>query len=189
MGNVIPPPHGGSGLINRILPELERETLFEKLSVLKTYNISNSDLSMFYRMGDGGLSPLEGPMVSEEFYHVLDKEFIERNNHKFAWTIPIAFPIYKNDAEQLDIGETVVVKNEAHEIVGLLKVLDVYPFDKIRYVQSVYGTERTDHPQSLRDASTFLHTGVGKSCCFSNPKSFTSCTRICYCLWAGKAYP
>jgi len=146
MGNVIPPPHGGSGLINRILPELERETLFEKLSVLKTYNISNSDLSMFYRMGDGGLSPLEGPMVSEEFYHVLDKEFIERNNHKFAWTIPIAFPIYKNDAEQLDIGETVVVKNEAHEIVGLLKVLDVYPFDKIRYVQSVYGTERTDHP-------------------------------------------
>ncbi|HDZ12568.1 MAG TPA: hypothetical protein ENH53_10140, partial [Bacteroidetes bacterium] len=67
MKTILPPAHGGSGLVNRILPELEKDTLPEKLSTLKTYIISNSDLSMFYRMTDGGLSPLEGPMDSRQF--------------------------------------------------------------------------------------------------------------------------
>ncbi len=162
MKTILPPAHGGSGLVNRILPELEKDTLPEKLSTLKTYIISNSDLSMFYRMADGGLSPLEGPMDSRQFYRVLDEEVIEKNGKKYAWTIPIAFPVSKKDAEELEIGETVFVKNEAGEVVGTLEISDIYPFDKNRYNTSVYGTERTDHPGAkivLDDSREYLLGG------------------------------
>ena len=162
MKTILPPAHGGSGLVNRILPELEKDTLPEKLSTLKTYIISNSDLSMFYRMADGGLSPLEGPMDSRQFFRVLDEEVIEKNGKKYAWTIPIAFPVSKKDAEELEIRETVFVKNEAGEVVGTLEISDIYPFDKNRYNTSVYGTERTDHPGAkivLDDSREYLLGG------------------------------
>ena len=58
--SVIPPVHGGGKLVTRILPEIEREAYLLKANEYKTYTISEADLSMFYRMADGGLSPLEG---------------------------------------------------------------------------------------------------------------------------------
>ncbi len=139
-------PHGGCGLINRIVPEMERDTLIKEAYNLKKYKISNADLSVFYRIADGALSPLVGPMDSNEFNTVLEKEFVERNGKKYAWTIPLAFPVSKNDSSAFSVGETVAVENEKGEVVGTLEISDIYPFDKKKYNASVYLTERTDHP-------------------------------------------
>jgi sulfate adenylyltransferase len=95
MKQSILPPHGGCGLVNRIIPEMERERIQKEAENYPIYNISNADLSVFYRMSDGALSPLEGPMDSKEFNQVLDEEVIERNGSKYAWTIPLAFPVAK----------------------------------------------------------------------------------------------
>ncbi|MCF7908421.1 MAG: sulfate adenylyltransferase [Candidatus Omnitrophica bacterium] len=138
--------HGGCGLIDRFIPKLEREVFLDKISRLKVYNISNADLSIFYRIADGGLSPLEGPMARLEFNKVLADEYIERNGKPYAWTIPLAFAISKSEADNLEVGETVVVRNESQEIIGSLEISDIYPFDKTAYNKSVYGTERIDHP-------------------------------------------
>lgn len=142
----IPPAHGGCGLINRIVPEVERDSFIAKATKYKVYNISNADLSLFNRIADGGLSPLEGPMHQAEFNKVLKDETIERGNKQYAWTIPIAFPISKSEAKAFEIGETIVVKNEYGVIVGTLEISDIYPFEKEVYNKSVYGTERKDHP-------------------------------------------
>ncbi len=139
-------PHGGNGLVCRLLPEMEKDTILSEIRQMKTYEISDADLSIFYRIADGALSPLEGPMDSDEFHRVLEKEIIERNGKKYAWTIPIAFPASKKDADRLKKGETVAVKNIRNEIIGLLEISDIYPFDKDRYNRSVYGTDRKDHP-------------------------------------------
>ena len=139
-------PHGGSGLIDRTLPEMEKERMLSETNNHKVYHISDADLSIFYRMADGALSPLEGPMGSEEFHHVLDNEVIQRNGQKYAWTIPIAFPVSKKDADTFESDETVLVKNEKGEGIGTLEISDIYAFDKDKYNRSVYGTERTDHP-------------------------------------------
>ncbi len=146
MNNVIPSPHGGCGLINRIIPEFERESFVQKALKSKTYTISDADLSMFYRIADGALSPLEGPMDKDEFYKVLDEEVIERNRKNYAWTIPIAFLVSKKENDSYEIGETVVVKTKLGVIVGSLEITDIYSFDKVYYNKIVYGTERTDHP-------------------------------------------
>ena len=139
-------PHGGTGLINRTLPEIEKDKILAGAKILKTYSISNADQSIFYRIADGGLSPLTGPMDEAEFHHVLDHEYVERNGNKYAWTIPIGFSVSKKDAEQFKKGETVTVRNEQNEIIGLLEISDIYNFDKDKYNTSVYGTDRKDHP-------------------------------------------
>jgi len=164
------PAHGGE-LINRIVPDIEKETMLKNLRNSKTYEISDADLSVFYRIADGGLSPLTGPMDSDTFNKVLEQEIIQYNGKHYAWTIPIAFPVSKNDAEALQAGETVAVKDSAGNIIGSLEISDIYPFDKKRYNQSVYGTERDDHPGAriFNDDPREMLLG-GKIYAFPQPK-------------------
>jgi sulfate adenylyltransferase len=137
------PPHGGlREPINRTVPP---ETATE-FAAWKRVPISDADLSSLYRMGDGGLSPLTGPMDRTTFERVLDDEVILSNGKAYAWTIPIAFPVEHTQAGSLQVGEKVALVNSRGEIVGELEIRDIYPFDKLRYIKSVYGTERTDHP-------------------------------------------
>ena len=146
MANSVLAAHGGCGLIDRIVPEVERKSFIQKAGKLKNYIISNSDLATFYRIADGALSPLEGPMDSKEFYKVLDEEIIERNDKRYAWAIPLAFPVFNHHGKEFGVGETVAVRNEQGELVGILEISDIYYFDKARYNKVVYGTERENHP-------------------------------------------
>jgi sulfate adenylyltransferase len=77
---------------------------------------------------------------------VLDDEVFLHGGKPYAWTIPIAFPVAKDLAATLKAGETVALVNAANDIVGSLDITDVFPWDKAKYIKSVYGTERTDHP-------------------------------------------
>jgi sulfate adenylyltransferase len=150
--------HGGF-VINRIVPQEEREEFLADLQKLRKYPLSGGDLSIFHRIADGTLSPLEGPMVGEEFYQVLAEERLERNGERLAWTIPIAFPI---DRDTYTIGEEAAVVAPTGEFVGSILIEDIYPFQKMRYVESVYGTERTDHPGArsiLSDKRDYLIGG------------------------------
>ncbi len=145
MDSALPPPFGGT-LNDRFISDEKRATFLKNVSSYKSYVISNADLSIFYRIADGALSPLEGPMTSGEFYHALDKGVIKRNGDILPWTIPIAFPISKMGSERLEIGETISVKNQNGDYVGQIEISDIYFFDKDLYNKSVYCSDRKDHP-------------------------------------------
>jgi len=153
--------HGGL-IINRLVPQEDREGFLNKLKKMKKYYISAGDLSVFHRIADGILSPLEGPMVGEEFYKVLEEEHITRNGEKLAWTIPIAFPLEENYAKSYKVGEEVAALSPSGEYVGSIFIEEIYPFKKRRYLKSVYGTERLDHPGArsiLSDERDYLIGG------------------------------
>lgn len=140
-------PHGGlNEPIDRQVAAAEAADFRARAKGLKKAPLSDSDLSSLYRIGDGGLSPLTGPMDRATYERVLDGETIEREGQAYAWTIPIAFPVDQALAKTLASGETVALVNSRDELVGTLEVRDVYPFDKACYVRSVYGTDRFDHP-------------------------------------------
>lgn len=149
-------PHGGVNVpVNRTAEELGGP-------FPKNVWLSDADLSSLYRIGDGALSPLTGPMTSEEWNRVLDDEVIIRDGKKYAWTIPIAFPITDEEAAAIKPGDTVGLKNNRGELVGKLEVRDVYPWDKAKYIKGVYATERTDHPggkMAMSDPRTKLVGG------------------------------
>ena len=140
-------PHGGlTEPVNRQVGAGEAGEFRRGAAGFKRVAISDADLSSLYRMGDGGLSPLAGPMDRATFDRVLDEEVVISNGKPFAWTIPISFPVDKSAAASLKVGETVSLVNCKDEIVGTLKISDIFPFDKARYIKGVYATERTDHP-------------------------------------------
>ncbi len=149
------PPHGGlTEPVSRARTELPAFT--------KKITLSDADLSSLYRIGDGGLSPLTGPMTRSEWDQVLDEEVIVHNGKKYAWSIPIAFPVTDAEAASIKVGETVGLLNSKGEVVGSLDVKDIYPWDKTKYLKTVYATERTDHPgghMTLKDERKTLVGG------------------------------
>src|SRR5439155_198950 len=99
-----------------------------------------------FRFSGDELSPLTGPMDEATYHRVLDECVIDRGGERYAWTIPIAFPVTAELARKLSRGQTVALANSAGAVVATLAISDVYPWDKTKYLKSVYGTERTDHP-------------------------------------------
>ncbi len=150
------PPHGGvAAPIDRTVAELPPTTAVP-------IPVSDADLSTLYRIADGGLSPLTGPMVREEYDRILDDEILVRGGKKYAWTIPLAFPVEEPLARKLDTGANHPLQNERGETLGVLTVQDVYKWDKAHYNRSVYQTARTDHPGAriaLSDPRTYLVGG------------------------------
>src|SRR5262249_46784726 len=147
MANDLIPPHGGlTEPVDRTVPKEEAADFAKHAASLKKVPISDADLSSLYRLGDGGLSPLTGPMDKATFDRVLDEEVILRDGKAYAWSIPISFPVDKALAGSLKAGETVALSNTKNEVVATLAISDVFPFDKARYIKGVYQTDRTDHP-------------------------------------------
>lgn len=140
-------PHGGlSEPVCCTVPEAEVAAFQAEAAGLKQVPVSGADLSTVYRFGDGTLSPLTGPMNKATFDRVLDESVIEHNGSLYAWTIPLSFPVTEQLAGTLSVGEKVALVSPEGEIVGTLAINDIFAWDKPRYLKSVYGTERTDHP-------------------------------------------
>ena len=143
----LPPPHGGlAEPICRTVPAAEIRDFLAHAETLVKVPVSDADLSTVYRLGDGGLSPLTGPMDSATYNRVLDESVIEHAGQLYAWTIPLALPVAAELAGRLKVGQEVALVNTDGQIVATLQLNDIYPWDKPRYLRSVYLTERTDHP-------------------------------------------
>src|SRR5262245_46385438 len=88
------PPHGGlSEPVSLTVPAGEVEAFLAEARGLTKLPVSDADLSTVYRFADGALSPLTGPMSKAQWDRVLDENVIEHNGKKYAWTIPLSFPV------------------------------------------------------------------------------------------------
>jgi sulfate adenylyltransferase len=140
-------PHGG--LSEPVCRTVAAEAIDDFLAHARTLTrvpVSDADLSTVYRFGDGGLSPLEGPMDAETYERVLEESVIGRNGTLYAWTIPLALPVTSQTARQLGPGKEVALAGTDGSIVATLQISSVFAWDKPKYLQSVYLTERSDHP-------------------------------------------
>ncbi|MBN1881975.1 MAG: sulfate adenylyltransferase [Deltaproteobacteria bacterium] len=156
--------HGGlEAPINRIITEERAREVQARAGELPKLMLSPADLSTIRRIGDGSLSPLTGPMNSDVFYEVLADERILSGGESYAWTIPIAFPVTDDEKSGLSGKKEAVVTDPEGNPVGLLEVEDVFEFDKMMYLESVYGTNRTDHPGARIILNDERETLVGGS--------------------------
>jgi sulfate adenylyltransferase len=141
------PAHGG--LDQPVSCTVEAEAAADLLARAKTLPrlpVSDADVSTVYRFGDGGLSPLTGPMDRETSDRVLDERVILHNGRPYAWTIPISLPVTPELARRLSPGQEVALVDATDRVLGTLAINDVFSWDKPKYLARVYGTKRTDHP-------------------------------------------
>jgi len=141
------PVHGGlSKLVENTIPLSQRKAFLAEAEGLPSVVVTKADLSAVYRLGDGALSPLEGLMQSEEWHQVLEEMVILREGTKYVWGIPISFPLTDEEAATLSPGCKLVLRNEEGEIVATVSDVEVFEYDKKKYNQCVYVTDRFDHP-------------------------------------------
>src|SRR5437899_12959933 len=115
------PPHGGlQEPVDRQIPAAEAGEFRKQASALKRVPVSDADLSSLYRIGDGGLSPLTGPMDRATVDRVLEQEVLLHNGKAYAWTIPIVFPVERALAGSLKASENAALGNGRGEVVGTL---------------------------------------------------------------------
>jgi sulfate adenylyltransferase len=141
------PVHGGlAELVDRTVPQDRLRDFEAEAAALKSVTVDDADLSSLYRFGDGALSPLNGPMNREAWHRSLDEGVVVSSGRRFAWTIPISFPVDSDTAAALKSGQKVRLVNSAGSLVGVLTINDIFPYDKPKYLKGVYQTERADHP-------------------------------------------
>jgi len=145
--NDLVPVHGGlAEPIDRTVPLPQRSEFRAEAESLPSIAVTDADLSTVYRFSDGALSPLDGPMKEEEYNQVLDSSLIVRDGKRYAWTIPLSLPVTDDEAAAIVPGDRVAVRNEADEVIAIVEDVEVFDWDKSKYVESVYGTDRMDHP-------------------------------------------
>jgi sulfate adenylyltransferase len=141
------PVHGGlAEPVDRVVPLSQRSKLVAEAAKLPSIRLTRADLSTLHRLADGTLSPLEGPMGSEAWHRVLDEGVVVHGGRRYAWGIPLALPVTGAEAAKLARGASAALRDEAGGLVGVLDAIEVFGWDKPKYVRAVYGTDRFDHP-------------------------------------------
>ena len=122
------PPHGGlTEPVCRTVAADAIDAFLANAKTLPKVPVSDADLSTVYRLGDGGLSPLTGPMDSAAYNRVLDESVIEHNGRLYAWTIPLALPVTESLAKQLRPGKKAALVDSAGNIVAVLERHQRFP--------------------------------------------------------------
>lgn len=141
------PVHGGlAAPVDRVVPLNQKTAFLKEAAGLSAIRVSTADLSTVYRLADGALSPLTGPMKKAAYDLVLAEQIVLSEGSRYAWTIPISLPVTDSEAGSLNAGDSCAVQTEAGEIVAIIDDLEVFDWDKAAYLKSVYGTGRVDHP-------------------------------------------
>ena len=124
--NDLVPVHGGLDVpVDRTIPLAARKELVKEAAGLPSVTVARADLATLYRVGDGALSPLEGPMRRDVYQRVLDEKVVLSKGKRYAWTIPLALPVTDSEASAVRGAKAVAARNEAGDLVGILGAPEV----------------------------------------------------------------
>jgi len=100
------PAHGSlTEPLTRTVPDAQIDDFLAEAERLSKVPVSDADLSTVYRLGDGGLSPLVGPMDRQTYDRVLEESVVEHDGRLYAWTIPLSLPVTAELAGRLSGGQ------------------------------------------------------------------------------------
>lgn len=139
-------PHGGM-LINRIIPENQRDAMLTRAEKAPKVELSAVSLSDVMLIAMGVVSPLKGFMEQADYRRVVHDMHLETGE---PWTIPITLPVDTEVANSLEIGQDVALVDEAGKLVALLELGDKYTYDKEVEAENVYRTTEEAHPGVAR---------------------------------------
>jgi sulfate adenylyltransferase len=136
-------PHGGK-LVNKIATEEEKKEWLNKSKELKSISVTYFDLSELENIATGLFSPLEGFMTKEDYDSVLNSM---RLSNGTVWSIPIILSVKKEIADELKVGEDVLIKNEEDsKEYAILHLQEKFERRKEEEALKVYKTQDKAHP-------------------------------------------
>src|SRR5690625_3940369 len=139
-------PHGGV-LVDRVVPEAQREKEIARARSLPSIRVDLEAVITIEMIATGVLSPNTGFMNEENYKSVLNTGRLADGT---VWPVPLSFaPIGDRNAEvirQLSVGDEVALTNVDNDPVAILKIDDLFDYDKTERARQLFGTTDRSHP-------------------------------------------
>ena len=134
-------PHGGR-LVNRVVSGKRLEALKTEAKELKQLTLTYDLVADLENIAHGVYSPLEGFLTQEDLLNVLHDM---RLSNDVAWTIPIILDVEPDEIPDIKEGDEVTLTYDGKPI-AIMRIEEIYGWDKREYVKSVYKTDNPAHP-------------------------------------------
>ena len=139
-------PHGGK-LVNTVLTGRERDEELARAKELPMIVVDLEAVITIEMIATGVLSPNEGFMNEADYKSVLKNG---RLSNGLIWPVPLSFaPIGKRNQEvvqSLSVGDEVALADDTKEPVAILKIEDIFAYDKEERARHLFGTNDRNHP-------------------------------------------
>ena len=139
-------PHGGT-LVNQVLTGAEKEREYERAKTLPSIRVDLEAIITLEMIAIGVLSPNKGFMNEQDYKSVLTDG---RLANGLIWPVPLSFaPIGKRNSEiieTLSVGDEVSLIDSENKPVAILKLEDIFEYDKDERASSLFNTTDRNHP-------------------------------------------
>lgn len=141
-GAGLPSPHGGR-LVDRVLDGQQAKAWRSNWGRLPQITLDDKAMSDAIMLASGAFSPLKGFMTRDDYEPVVEHM---RLANGLPWTLPVTLPLGEKQAALLTEGQWAALVAADGQPVGVIKVEDMFRYNKARQAHYVYGTESPDHP-------------------------------------------
>ncbi|NLG28051.1 MAG: sulfate adenylyltransferase, partial [Chloroflexi bacterium] len=133
-------PYGGS-LVDLIVPAEKAAELKQYAGQLTSLQISERAACDLEMLAVGGFSPLDRFMSRAQYQSVLDTMRLP-DGHLFP--IPVTQPI--DDSVEVQTGQDIALRSPHNDLLAIMTVEEVYPWDVNEAAQKAFGTTDLGHP-------------------------------------------
>ena len=130
-------------VMNLMVDAARAEVLKNVATNLADIALNDHQLCDLEMLAIGAFSPLRGFMVRADYEAVLDRMRLQDGN---IWPIPICLDISETQARNLEAGQSVALRDPEGFLLAIMHIEDLWPADKQREIESVFGSADTRHP-------------------------------------------
>ena len=133
-------PYGGK-LVNLVATGEERDVLIERTKGLKAIQISQRALNDLELIATGAFSPLDRFMDKADYERVLSEMRLSDGT-----LFPMPITLTADPAELPAVGEELVIRNALNDLIGIMKLEEIYTWDPEKEARLSLGTDDSRHP-------------------------------------------
>jgi sulfate adenylyltransferase len=142
-------PHGGR-LVNRLVSGERAAALEAEARELPAIQLNRFEVSDLEMLAIGAFSPLKGFMGSADYTRVINDKRLASG---LAWTLPVTLAVDKEKAESLKKASRAALADPSGELLAVLEIQDVFPYNREAESVAVFRTANDDHPGARYVAS------------------------------------
>jgi sulfate adenylyltransferase len=133
-------PYGGE-LVNLVAEGKERDALLAEANTLPSLQLSDRSVHDLELLAVGAFSPLRGFMGQADYEGVLKDMRLANGT---LWPIPITLPVA--DDAPVQAGASVALRNSKNDLLAVMRVAEVYPWNLEREAIAIAGKNDPRHP-------------------------------------------
>ena len=133
-------PYGGE-LVDLLAAAEEREGIMSRAALLPRIQLTQRNLCDLELLATGAFSPLRKFMGKDDYLSVLESMRLADGT---LFPIPITLPVAPNP--NISEGAEIALADEHNDLLAIMRVEEIYEWDREREAKLAYGTTDVRHP-------------------------------------------